>query len=172
MDSSLLLSGGDRLTLRDILPLRLRAGLVVLSACETGLPDAKLYDEVVSLATGMLQAGAGTVISSLWAVEDLSTVLLMRRFYELLIEKPGEHGVSVTSCLHTAQEWITNLTLEETRRILVDLMTAPGAESNPRKALMGHFVLLDRRGPKPFAHPYYWAGFYVTGNAHVMLSDP
>lgn len=58
--------------------------LALLSACETGLPGTQLPDEVVSLPTRLLQAGVAGVAASLWSVADLSTTLLLVRFYFLL----------------------------------------------------------------------------------------
>jgi tetratricopeptide (TPR) repeat protein len=69
------------LSLYDLYSLRLRASLVTLSACETGVNDVLAGDELVGLARGFFQAGAASVIVSLWAVDDASTARLMRRFY-------------------------------------------------------------------------------------------
>ena len=43
----------------------------------------KLPDEVVALPTAMLQAGFAGVCGSLWSVADISTAMLMVRFYRL-----------------------------------------------------------------------------------------
>jgi tetratricopeptide (TPR) repeat protein len=69
------------LSLNDLYSIRLRASLVTLSACETGVSDIVAGDELVGLARGFFQAGAATVVVSLWAVNDASTARLMRRFY-------------------------------------------------------------------------------------------
>jgi tetratricopeptide (TPR) repeat protein len=65
LDDALYLAGEKKLRLRDVLSLRARARLAVLSACETGIPNADLPDEAISLSTGMIQAGAEAVIGSL-----------------------------------------------------------------------------------------------------------
>src|SRR5262249_52157032 len=58
LEAGLAMAGGEQLTLRDILRLRLKqARLAVLSACETGIPGTKLPDEIVSLPTALVQAG-------------------------------------------------------------------------------------------------------------------
>jgi tetratricopeptide (TPR) repeat protein len=72
------------LSLNDLYSLRLRASLVTLSACETGVSDVLAGDELVGLARGFFQAGAGSVVVSLWAVNDASTARLMQRFYRHL----------------------------------------------------------------------------------------
>ena len=91
------------LTLRDILTTRLEnARLVVLSACQTGVPGTELPDEVISLPAGLMQAGAGGVVASLWLVADLSTMMLMVRFYELW---KGD-GLEPAEALRQAQFWV------------------------------------------------------------------
>ena len=57
--------------------------LVTLSACETGITDVVggNAEEFVGIPAGFLLAGVTCVVSSLWAVFDLSTTLLMERFY-------------------------------------------------------------------------------------------
>ncbi len=80
--SGLKLADGN-LYLRDLFDLRLeRARLGILSACESGLPGIELLEEVVSLPATMMQAGVPGVLGSLWAVNDLSTAMLIARFYE------------------------------------------------------------------------------------------
>src|ERR1035438_2705278 len=66
------------LTLADILQsVRLaRDSLVVLSACETGLVKIEeRHEEYLGLPAGFLCAGAATVVSSLWKVNDVATWL-------------------------------------------------------------------------------------------------
>jgi CHAT domain-containing protein len=72
------------LSLYDLYSMRLRASLVTLSACETGLSEVLAGDELVGLARGFFQAGAASVVVSLWAVNDTSTAALMQRFYRHL----------------------------------------------------------------------------------------
>ena len=64
--------------------LRLRAELVVLSACETGRGNPRGSDGVLALDRSFLAAGASTVVSSLWPVGDEATAKLMTSFYALL----------------------------------------------------------------------------------------
>ncbi len=72
------------LYLPDIYATALQADLVVLSACESGLGRERKGEGVMSLARAFGQAGAATVVSSLWAVNDRSTAAVMRRFYNNL----------------------------------------------------------------------------------------
>ena len=77
------------LSLYDLYRLRLRASLVTLSACETGVNEVLGGDELVGLARGFFQAGARSIVVSLWAVNDESTAQLMRAFYTNLDGGPG-----------------------------------------------------------------------------------
>ncbi len=91
MFSSLYLADG-RITARDISSMRLSAGLVVLSACETGRNKIYAGDEVLGLARGFLSAGTSSIIVSLWNVNDAATSEMMRSLYANMIQgsSPGQ----------------------------------------------------------------------------------
>lgn len=57
--------------------------LIVLSACQTGLGHLT-DDGIYGIQRGLKQAGANAMILSLWSVNDYSSYLLMRFFYEEL----------------------------------------------------------------------------------------
>ena len=74
----------SRLSLYELTQMKLGAQLVVLSACETGLGELRSGDEITSLTRMFLQAGADTVVASLWNVSDRTTAQLMKSFYQRL----------------------------------------------------------------------------------------
>lgn len=81
---SRVLLADDDLTVVDILGLGFEARTVVLSVCEGGMGHRHPGDEIMGLARAFFQAGAHTVVASLWPVEDASAVAFMERFYRRL----------------------------------------------------------------------------------------
>jgi CHAT domain-containing protein len=55
---------------------------VFLSCCETGLGTPEITDDILTLSAGFLCAGARSVISTLWAVDDLATALFSLFYYQ------------------------------------------------------------------------------------------
>ncbi|MDX2246725.1 MAG: CHAT domain-containing protein [Bacteroidia bacterium] len=74
----------DFLTVAEICNLRLRADMVVLSACETGVGSLQKGEGILSLARAFTYAGAKSIITTLWQVDDQATALIMKRFYRYL----------------------------------------------------------------------------------------
>ena len=65
----------------EIAQLRFEADLVVLSACETAVGSLQGQDGIANLSRAFLMAGARSVISTLWEIDDSSSLFLMKRFY-------------------------------------------------------------------------------------------
>lgn len=161
LDSALVLAQNGshgKLTLGEIfenvhLP---RTRLVVLSACETGITKAeRFHDEYIGMPAGFLYAGAKTVVSTLWRVPDVATWLLMRSFWSEIKSgtRPGE-------ALRRASCALRSLSLDEVRGLIA---VAAAREENP-----AHREAMEKEGQKlqgerPFASPYWWAGFTVNG---------
>ena len=66
---------------RDLYNLSLNADIVVLSACETGVGELQEGEGIISLARGFSYAGAKSIITTLWQVNDESTNELLQSFY-------------------------------------------------------------------------------------------
>jgi len=89
-----------RLELYEIAGMKLRARLITLSACESGLGKGYFTetpggDEFVGLTRAFLGAGGRNVLASLWSVNDESTRDLMIRFYRLLLSSGGAEALAV-----------------------------------------------------------------------------
>lgn len=88
LGSALLLAGDGssdgRLRAGDLYNLHLNADLVTLSACETALGKITKGDDVVGFTRGFLYAGASSIVSTLWKVDDRATRDLMMDFYARL----------------------------------------------------------------------------------------
>jgi CHAT domain-containing protein len=74
----------------EIQSMDLPVDLVVLSACETSLGKERLGEGAMSIARAFKYAGAKSIISSLWKVDDRATKEIMVKFYEKLAEGTGK----------------------------------------------------------------------------------
>lgn len=97
MFSALHLADGP-LTAEEAERIALRPGIVVLSACETGLSGDETGDEMVGLVRAFMVAGAARVVGSLWPVEDRVASALMTDFCRSLCA-----GESPAAALRGAQ---------------------------------------------------------------------
>jgi tetratricopeptide (TPR) repeat protein len=169
-ESFLLLTNSEQLTLGNIvdddqLDLQ-KYGLICLSACETGITSSEtLTDEYVGLVSGFLAKGANYVLSSLWRVDERSSALLIIKFYQLF-----KQGKSPATALKEAKEWLRVLSYQDLAKWYQEL-----AEELPRynnkfiaflktevENIQNNRNKLESSEP-PFAHPYHWAGFIITG---------
>ncbi len=90
------------LHLADIYELKLRADLVVLSACDSALGREVRGEGIMGMTRGFFYAGAERVLVSLWNVNDRVTVELMQHFYHGILKE----GLSPAAALREAQNAI------------------------------------------------------------------
>ncbi|HRA67616.1 MAG TPA: CHAT domain-containing protein, partial [Caldilinea sp.] len=162
LQSGLLLANNELLTVGELLDQRLPgARLITLSACETGIVGAKLPDDAVALPAALVQAGFAGVAASLWSVYDISTAMLMVRFYELW----RKEGLAPPAALCAAQRWVRDTSnAEKADHFGREFM--PGGAKMSAAVAAPFFEEVFKRGSgeeRTFAHPIWWAAFTYTG---------
>ncbi|MDY7075797.1 MAG: CHAT domain-containing tetratricopeptide repeat protein [Chloroflexota bacterium] len=183
--SGLHLAPGETLTALDVLEhLRLRCDLVTLSACESGLSRVRRGDELVGLTHAFMHAGTPMLISTLWRVDERSTLILMEKFYQRV-----QTGTDLAEALKQAQIYLKDLTRREALETWAHCLAdeAPISSTPPNESRSDLFAtdLVRQRantylkglGTKDgvgralgetdderiFAAPYYWAPFVLVG---------
>jgi len=158
-ESYLMMGDGKKLLFPNIQTLTDYLGdvqMVVLSACETALGGTDSDGiEIAGMGYYFLNAGAQTVVASLWKVSDRSTSLLMQRFYQNLAGSASQKKQGRAEALRQAQ---------------LSLLHSDN-ESESAKTKSGQVVIEKRsrsnvqnRSKTNFSHPYYWAPFILIGN--------
>lgn len=130
----------------EIFELDVAAELVVLSACSTGLGEIKRGEGIIGMTRAWFYAGVPNVVVSLWPVDDTSTSLFMRKFYEEL------YGLNCNEKPHAIEQTYHrsfNVTPSEAlRRARLYLRDVHGKESD-------HKLI--------YSHPFFWAPFVHYG---------
>jgi len=68
----------------EIVQLQLKSNLVILSACDTAIGPLEGEEGIAALSRSFLLAGARTVVSTLWSIDDTFSLYLMKQFYKHL----------------------------------------------------------------------------------------
>ncbi|MCT7953905.1 CHAT domain-containing protein [Laspinema palackyanum] len=145
---------------------------IFLSCCETGLNlPQNLADELITLGTGFLCAGARAVLSSQWSVGDISTALLSGLYHEA-----RQKGCDRASALQQAQRQLRELTVDdfvkEQKKRLYQLQKQAEKEGNLQasedytgiRTLVDDFVKkIKDPTVRLFNHPVHWAAFRCEG---------
>lgn len=152
---------------------------VFLSCCETNLGVPSLTDDILTLATGFLCAGARSVVSSLWVVYDLATALFSIFYYQ-----HRQRDYSRPEALHKAQIQLRELTKLDLNKMFQELEAREkeligirkkypldSIEYEQWKRKYNLYAKLNRRIKEienstqqfPFSYPRYWAAFICQG---------
>jgi CHAT domain len=161
--SALILPGNIRLTVQDVLASRpgsVQGTVVVLSACESGLAGPSLLDEAIGLPIAFLAAGCGAVVSTLWLVEDLSTALVMLRFYWHW----RHENLELPLALARAMLWLRSTSDQAKCQFAEVELVAAGALSAVDGSELADSIRdrSDWPDENSFSEPFFWAGFYIT----------
>ena len=167
LNSALELANKEMLTLQDIFQLNLKGyQLACLSACETGLTSKQgIIDEYVGLVSGFLAKGVTHVVTTLWQVGEIETALVMIKFHQLY-----KDNIPPALALQQTQTWLSTLTFAD----LIEWYRQESAKveegSGCSESLQGLIAKAQQEAQtkgmnhRPYVHPYYWAGFIVSGN--------
>ena len=99
----------------EVVQLPLNADLVVLSACDTAVGPVQGEEGVETLSRAFLLAGARTVVSTLWSIDDDTTLYLMKSFYaQLARKKPVPYALRVAK-----KEYVEHLRTDQSTALLL-----------------------------------------------------
>lgn len=102
------LSENRYLTAEEFFGIEMHADLVTLSVCESGVNQLRPGDELFGLMRALIYAGTPSIIMSLWSVDEISSSMLMQRFYEAL-----RGGKTKVEALQTAQLAVKDMTASD-----------------------------------------------------------
>jgi CHAT domain-containing protein/predicted Zn-dependent protease len=160
LDSALLLSG-EPWTLAEVFTrVRLRRNeLTVLNGCESGLLIPDVLDDYHNFTTGFLFAGSRCVVTTLWAIPDLPSALLMDKFHERWLD-----GEAPAAALRHAQEFMRGLRAGGNFRGAIEKFISHLDDAELAlvcREQASRFVAAF--GETPFASPVHWAAFTCNG---------
>src|SRR5919202_5670443 len=172
--SALILKNKQPLTSQEIAKFDLRNYyLVSLSACETGITGKEeLIDEFVGLSSSFLAAGAVYTLSTLWIVNEISSALMMIRFYQILNEQRCQNKLHPALALKEAQKWLRTITYSALSNWYLALSEITKDNFRCSQNLRDQADRIRREGAKiesdkpPYADLYHWAGFTITGKVN------
>ncbi|MEC4894864.1 MAG: CHAT domain-containing protein [Oscillatoria sp. PMC 1051.18] len=137
---------------------------VFISCCETNFTVTEISDNFLSIAVGFLCAGARSVVSTQWSVEDLASAMLAILYYER-----RDQNLSRSAALQQAQKTLRGLTGAQIRVMYFEDLDRYFQEryGKDTEAYAKAFHRLESccQNNSPFAHPYWWAGFLSQGLA-------
>ncbi len=170
LGSYLLLAQGGKLELRDLMTLQVARPprLVVLSACQTAIHEFQnTPDEVIGLPAGFLRSGVPGIVACLWPVDDLSTALLMARFYEIHLLGDSERLLPPAQALRRAQLWLRDIQagdLLQFFRAQRELARRGSSAVEPAVIAAGESLFaLEEPESRPYSAFYHWAPFVFLG---------
>jgi CHAT domain-containing protein len=78
------------------------ADFAFLSACQTTTGDEKLPEEAVHLAAGLMLAGYGGIIATMWPIHDEDAPVIVDQVYSDLFNNPKPDSTKAALTLHHA----------------------------------------------------------------------
>ncbi|WP_256874294.1 CHAT domain-containing protein [Nostoc sp. C057] len=182
LESQLKLAHGNSITLGQLMTPGWRLPQLVevfLSCCETNLGISSLTDDILTLSTGFLCAGARSVVSTLWSVNDLATALFSIFYYQ-----QRQEGRNRPKALQQAQIKLQKFTKADLNKIFQEVEAkekelignrkkypSGSIEHEQWKREYNMYAKFNRRIQEienstqqlPFSDSRYWAAFICHG---------
>ncbi len=182
LESQLKLAHSSSITLGQLMTPSWRLPQLVevfLSCCETNLGTPSLTDDILTLSTGFLCAGARSVVSTLWSVDDLATALFSIFYYQ-----QRQEGKNRPEALQQAQIKLREFRKVDLNKIFQEVETREkelivnrkkypldSIEYQQWKCEYNMYTKLNRLIKEienstqqfPFSAPRYWAAFICHG---------
>lgn len=161
----LLGKGNETLSLGELAVLDFsHVDLLTLSACETAVGGGENENgaEVEGLAAVVLKAQGQAVLASLWKVADASTAELMRVFYAQRVA--GGAPVSRAQALRQAQLALLLGTPQAGGAAAAEPIAGQRGATAVGRSDKPLLTPMPTDPTRPWAHPYYWAPFVLSGN--------
>jgi len=160
-------SVGDILAMGQSMPCR----LAFLSACESGAAggSSAYIDEYGGLPAALRLGGVGSVVCSMWDVDEGFTALYVDRFYcEVLAGQDDP-----VTILRQVSRWFREMRKADVLTAL-DHLADEVRERSAHAAMMleAYRDKIDKtRGDVPYADAWEWASFYVIGGGRIGLAE-
>ena len=153
--------GDGVLTGSDLLAMDLsRYRLLILSACQTGLGETQSGAGIKGLRSAFELAGVGSMLCTLWEVDDFASAILMRKFYEELLANQEE---GPAQALARAKEFIRTVSGMELVEHGWQKHIMKLYELDYRTVSGENYAAWLLKSKHPFAHPRFWAGYIIQG---------
>lgn len=150
-----------------------RCRLAVLTACEAGGGGYATVDEATGLPAAFAAVGAGSVVASLWPVDDDLAVLFTERFYRHLSDSLTDGagaGVDVAALCARARNELRTSSADAVVDQLDQLISVTA--DIPARARLRVARARHAAGPsRPFEHPIHWAAFAVFGDGWLPVGQ-
>ena len=132
----------------EIYNIDLSSNLAILTACETGKPTYQAGEGMISLAHAFNYAGSESILTSLWEIDEQSSVQILEFFYDNLSK-----GMSKDEALRKAK--------------LSYIATAEGRAAAPQ--YWAGLVLIGDASPLVLSNGVAWWWFLLAGVVALVL---
>jgi tetratricopeptide (TPR) repeat protein/CHAT domain-containing protein len=165
--TSQLVLGGENLSLGEICQNSLdNCHLFVMSGSQKMVNENQFIPtEYIDIANSLLTLGVTHVLSHQWHPESHATALITIEFYRRL-----QQGKTPSSALIESTRWLKQLTSSELNTwyqlLLNQVSTKKNQKSHASTYITNQIKQNSHLSPdsKPYSHPYYWAGFKISGS--------